>query len=91
MRASVTFSESGRKAPAQEELLPRGREDANTQQPPAVPRGGEVPTQEREDTTVRQPPATPRTGGFNPPLLIGVLMVVATVGLLGWAVRQRSS
>lgn len=40
MRASVTFSESGRKAPTQEELPPRGREDANIQQPLAVPRAG---------------------------------------------------
>jgi plastocyanin len=87
MRGSVTFSESGGKAPAQ------GREDTTVQQPPTVPRGGEVPAQEPEDTAVQQPPAAPRTGGLDDPLLllIGLLVIVATVGVLGWAVRRRSS
>ena len=86
MRASVTFSESG-KAPAQ------GREGATMQQPLTVPRGGEGPTREPEDTTVQQPPAAPTTGGLDDQLLvlIGLLMIVATVGVLGWAVRRRSS
>ena len=87
MRGSVTFSEGGGKAPAQ------GREDTTVQQPPTVPRGGEVPTQEPEDTAVQLPPAAPRTGGLDDPLLllIGLLVIVATVGVLGWAVRRRSS
>ena len=85
MRASVTFSESGGKAPTQ------GREDTPIQQPPTVPKGGEVPTQESEDTAVQQPPTAPRTGGLDPLLLIGLLVVLATLGVLGWAVRRRSS
>jgi LPXTG-motif cell wall-anchored protein len=87
MRASVTFSERGGKAPAQ------GREGTTMQQPPTVPRGGEVPTQEPEDTAVQQPPAAPTTGGLDDPLLllIGLLVIVATVGVLGWAVKRRSS
>jgi hypothetical protein len=48
MRTSVTFSESGGTAPTQEELATQGRKGTPTQQPPAVPRGGEMPTQERE-------------------------------------------
>jgi plastocyanin len=86
MRASVTFSESG-KAPAE------GREGTIMQQPLTVPRGGEVPTREPEDTAVQQPPAAPTTGGLDDQLLvlIGVLVIVATVGVLGWAVRRRSS
>jgi plastocyanin len=97
MRASVTFSESGGKAPTQEEGSTRGRKDTPAQQPPAVPRGGEVPTQEevpaqeREDTTLQQAPTAPRTGGLDPLLLIGLLVVVAAVGALGWAVGRRSS
>ena len=99
MKASATFSESGGKAPAQERV-PRtqGREDTPIQQqPPTVPRGEkaptqeEVPTQEREDTTVQQPYTAPGTGGLDPFLLIGLLVVVAVVGVLGWAVRRRSS
>ncbi len=100
MKATVTFTESGGKAPSQE-TVPRnqGREDTPVQQPPAVPRGGEVPaqeerppTQEHEDAAVEQPPATgPSTGGPGPVLLIGLLAVVAVVGVLGWAVKRRSS
>ena len=45
---------------------------------------------QREGTTVQQPPTVPRTGGLSPILLIGLLMVVA-VGLLGWAIKRRSS
>lgn len=85
MRATVTFSESGGKAPTQR------REDTPIQQPPTVPKGGEVPTQESEDTAVQQPPTAPRTGGLDPLLLIGLLVVLATLGVLGWAVRRRSS
>jgi hypothetical protein len=48
MRASVTFSESGGTAPTQEGVSTQGRKDTPTQQPPAVSRGGEIPTQERE-------------------------------------------
>ncbi len=91
MRASVTFSESGGKAPTQKEVPTQGREDTPTQQPPTVPRGGEVTTQEREDTAVQPPPAASRTGGFDPLLLIGLLVIVAAVGILGWAVRRRFS
>ena len=91
MRASVTFSESGGKAPTQEEVATQGRKDAPTQQPPAVPRGGEIPTQEREHTAVQQPPTALRTGGLDPLLLIGLLVVVAALGVMGWAFRRRSS
>src|SRR5919202_4762865 len=85
MRASVTFSGSG-KAPAQ------GREGTIMQQPLTVPRGGEVPTEEPEEPAVQQPPAAPTTGGLDDQLLvlIGVLLIVATVGVLGWTVRRRS-
>ncbi len=48
MRTSVTFSESGGTAPTQEEVATQGRKDTATQPPPAVPGGGEIPTQERE-------------------------------------------
>ena len=87
MRASVTFSGSDGKAPAQ------GREGTIMQQPLTVPRGGEVPTREPEDTAVQQPPAAPTTGGLDDQLLvlIGVLVVVATGGVLGWALRRRTS
>jgi plastocyanin len=91
MRASVTFSESGGKAATQEDIPTQGREDTPIQQPPAVPKGGEVPTQESEDTTVQQPPTAPRTGGLDPLLLIGLFVVLATLGVLGWAVRRHSS
>jgi plastocyanin len=90
MKASVTFSESGGKAPTQKEVPTQGREGTSIQQPPAVPRGGEVSTQEREDTAVQQPPTAPRTGGLDPLLLIGLLVVVAALGVLGWVVRRRS-
>jgi len=96
MRASVTFSDSGEKAPTQEEVPTQGREDTPIQQFPTVPKDGEVPTQEREDTaveetTVQQSPTAPRTGGLDPLLLIGLVMVGVAVGILGWAVRRRSS
>ncbi len=100
MKASVTFRESGGRAPIQE-TVPRtqGREDTSIQQPPAVPRDGEgpaheevPPTQEREDATVEPPPPRgPSTGGPDPVLLIGLLAVAAVVGVLGWAVKRRSS
>ena len=63
MKASVTFSESG----------------------------GKAPTQEREDTAVQQPYTAPGTGGLDPLLLISLLVIVAAVGVLGWAVRRRPS
>ena len=91
MKASVTFSESGGKAPTQKEVPTQGREGTSIQQPPAVPRGGEVPTQEREDTVVQQPPTAPRTGGLDPLILISLLVVLAALGVLGWVVRRRSS
>lgn len=40
MRASVTFSESGGKAPSQEKDPTQGRENTSIQQPPTVTRGG---------------------------------------------------
>ena len=91
MKASVTFSESGDKAPTRDDAPTQGREGTSLQQPPAVPRGGEVPTQEREDTAVEQPLTAPRTGGLDPLLLIGLLVVVAALGVLGWVVRRSSS
>ncbi len=91
MRASVTFSESGGKAATQEDVPSQGREDTLIQQPPTVPKGGEVPAQESEDTAAQQPPTAPRTGGLDPLLLIGLLVVVAALGVLGWAVRRRFS
>ena len=53
---------------------------------------------QREATTVEQPPATvpqppttlPKTGGLSPILLISLAVIVA-VGLLGWAIKRRSS
>ena len=85
MRASVTFSESGEKTPT------KGREDTSIQQPPTVTRGGEVPTQEREDIVVQQPYTAPKTGGPYLLLLIGLLVIIAALGGLRWAVRRRSS
>jgi plastocyanin len=54
---------------------------------------GEAPTQGREDTTIQQPPPTtlPRTGGLNQLLLIGLLVLFAVLGGLGWAVKRHSS
>jgi plastocyanin len=43
---------------------------------------------DREGTITQQPPTVPRTGGVNPILLIGLLVMVA-VGVLGWAIRRR--
>ncbi len=40
---------------------------------------------------VQQPPTAPRTGGLDALLLIGLLLVVAVVGVLRWAVKRRSS
>ena len=91
MRASVTFSESGGKAPTQEGVATQGRKGTPTQPPPAVPGGGEIPTQEREDTAVQQPTTASRTGGLDPLLLIGLRVIVAAGGVLGWTVRRRSS
>ena len=91
MKASVTFSESGGKAPTQEKVPTQGREDTSIQQPPAIPRDGEVSTQEREGTAVQQPPTAPRTGGLDPLNLIGLLVVMAALGILGWVIRRRSS
>jgi plastocyanin len=91
MRASVTFSESGGEAPANE------REAPPIKPPPTVPRGAEAPTNERQYTTVQQPPspapppASPETGGLEPPPLLIGLLVVAAVGVLGWAVKRRFS
>src|SRR5215218_4074565 len=62
MKASVTFSESG----------------------------GKAPTQESEGTAVQQPPTAPRTGGLDPLNLIGLLVVIAALGILGWVIRRRS-
>ncbi len=47
--------------------------------------------QQPPTTTVQQPPTVPRTGGLNPILPIGLLVVIVAVGLLGWAIRRRSS
>ena len=91
MRASVTFRESGGKARTQEEIPTQGRKDTPAQQLPAMARDREVPTQERETTAGQQPYTAPRTGGIYPLLLIGLLVVVAALGGLRWAVRRRSS
>ena len=72
MRASVTFSESGGKAPIQEGVATQGRKGTPTLPSPAAPRGGEIPTQEREDTAVQQPTTASRIGGLDPLLLIGL-------------------
>ncbi len=42
----------------------------------------------REDTTIQQPPTVPKTGGPSPILLISLLVVV-TMGVLGWAIKRR--
>ncbi len=42
----------------------------------------------REDTTIQQPPTVPKTGGPSPILLI-ILLVVVTVGVLGWVIKRR--
>ena len=89
MKASVTFSERGGKAPTQEEAPTQGREDIPIQPTPAVSKGGDVSTQEREYTAVQQPPTAPRTGGLDPLLLIGLLVVVAGLGVLGWVARRH--
>jgi len=47
--------------------------------------------QQPPTTTVQQPPTVPRTGGLNPILPISLLVVVVAVGLLGWAIKRRSS
>jgi plastocyanin len=53
-------------------------------------RGEHATTQEREGTTVQQPAAVPSTGGLNPFLLMGLLVVI-TMGALGWLVKRGSS
>lgn len=98
MRASITFSESGREAPKQKE------QDTSIEQPPTAPviQGREATSiqqssttpviQGREDTTIQQPAIPPSTGGLNPVLLLGLpVVVVVAVVILGWTVKRRSS
>ena len=59
------------------------REGTTVRQPPTT-------TVQQPPTTGQQPPTVPKTGGVSPILLIGLLVVVA-VGLLGWAIKRRSS
>jgi plastocyanin len=49
------------------------------------------PPDQQPPATVPQPPTTiPKTGGLSPILLISLAVIVA-VGLLGWAIKRRSS
>jgi len=58
------------------------------QQPPPVQ---QPPADQQAPTTVQQPPTTiPKTGGLSPIMLISLAVLVA-VGLLGWAIKRRSS
>jgi len=53
--------------------------------------GREASPVQQPSATVPQPPTTiPKTGGLSPILLISLAVVVA-VGLLGWAIKRRSS
>jgi plastocyanin len=73
---SVIFGEPKREPPPVQQPLPDQQPPTSVQQPP---------------TTVQQPPTTiPRTGGLSPIVLISLLVVVA-VGVLGWAIKRRSS
>ena len=75
MKGSVIFSEPQREATTVQQAPP------NQQSPP----------DQQPAATVPQPPTTiPKTGGLSPILLISLAVVVA-VGLLGWAVKRRSS
>jgi plastocyanin len=55
-----------------------------------APPGEGTTVQQPPTPTDQQPPTVPRTGGFSPILPLGLLVVV-TVGLLGWAIKRRSS
>jgi plastocyanin len=51
-----------------------------------------APADQQAPTTDQQPPKVPGTGGIRPSLLIiGLLPVLVGVGLLGWAIKRRSS
>jgi len=65
---------------------------AQREAPPVqqAPPDQQPPPDQQAPTTVQQPPTVPRTGGLSPILLISLAVVVA-VGLLGWAIKRRSS
>jgi plastocyanin len=75
MKGSVIFGEPQREA-------------TTVEQPPPVQ---QPPPDQQPPATVPQPPTTiPKTGGLSPILLISLAVIVA-VGLLGWAIKRRSS
>ena len=78
MKGSVIFGEPQREAPTVEQ-------PPTNQQPPPVQQA--LPNQQPSD---QQAPTVPRTGGLSPIVLISLAVVVA-VGLLGWAIKRRSS
>jgi len=81
MKGRVIFGEPKREA------LPVEQAPPIEQAPPVE----QAPPEQQPPTSVQQPPTTiPRTGGLSPILLIS-LAVVVTVGLLGWAIKRRSS
>src|ERR671921_685097 len=76
MKGSVTFSEPQREA-------------TTVQQPPAPDQ--QAPSIQQPPAPIQQLPTTiPKTGGLSPIVLISLLVVVA-VGVLGWAIKRRSS
>jgi plastocyanin len=75
MKGSVIFSEPKPEAPP-------------VQQPPPIQ---QPPIDQQPPATAPQPTKTiPKTGGPSPILLISLAAVVG-VGLLGWAIKRRSS
>ena len=57
---------------------------------PAPPVQQPPTTDQQPPTPEQQPPTIPSTGGLSPILLISLAVIVA-VGLLGWAIKRRSS
>jgi plastocyanin len=82
MKGSVIFGEPKREPPPVQQPLPVQQSLPDQQPPTSV---------QQPPTTVQQPATTiPRTGGLSPIVLISLAVVVA-VGLLGWAIKRRSS
>ncbi len=78
MKGSVTFGQPQREATIVQPA------PAPVQPAPAPDQQAPAPDQ--------QPPTVPGTGGIRPSLLIiGLLPVLVGVGLLGWAIKRRSS